>query len=172
MKKLKKNIRVKDSLILLILVIVGIWMVVVTFNEYAQEYIKTQDEHHLYLAESASRNVEMLLNMHESGMKSFEAHSINAVRTWQETGNTEELEEMLQRSIMYKDEVTESILCLKDREIIVSTNGNKEYKIKFIINLINRKKRIKWVYWLIFLEYRIKIYFIRITIICKCKFYN
>ena len=128
-QKIKRRFII-EMVVVLVLIIAGLFMIASAFTSYSQVIINNQDEQLFHLAQAVDRNIESILERCEENLDYITKRRgfLEAEMLWRETGETEELLFRLEENILAQDEMVSSMLAMKGSQVILSTNGNLDYK--------------------------------------------
>lgn len=127
---------------ILLLTILGIVLILRTYQNYRTAFIEIQDAKQLQLAKAIDRNIGALLKQGVEGLTYVLGHTDfeDAETRWRQEGQPEELQYLFRESYLLRGDVASDILAMQGEEILWSLQGREDYRFLGVADEAGRQR--------------------------------
>lgn len=127
---------------ILLLTILGIVLILRTYQNYRTAFIEIQDAKQLQLAKAIDRNIGALLKQGVEGLTYVLGHTDfeDAETRWRKEGQPEELQYLFRESYLLRGDVASDILAMQGEEILWSLQGREDYRFLGVADEAGRQR--------------------------------
>ena len=119
-------------LLILLLMIIGVAVILKTYNEYTDNFLDLQDAKQLQLAHAVDRNIELLLGQSRSGLEYILTLSQfqEAENIWLEHGDPTTVSSLFSGNPLTHSPLTADIIAIRSGEIVLSILEKADYSFR------------------------------------------